>query len=37
MRLLEILNTEEMVRIMFKEFLHRLPDVKISELKKDYI
>lgn len=36
-QLLETLNTEEMVKIMFKEFLYRLSDVKVSELKKDYI
>lgn len=36
-QLLETLNTEEMVRIMFKDFLHRLSDSKVFELKRDYI
>ena len=35
--LLEILNTEEMMRIMFKDFLHNLSDSKVFELKRDYI
>lgn len=36
-QLLETLNAEEMVRIMFKDFLHRLSDSKVFELKRDYI
>lgn len=36
-QLLETLNAEEMVKIMFKDFLHRLSDSKIFELKRNYI
>lgn len=36
-QLLETLNAEEMVRIMFKDFLHNLSDSKVFELKRDYI
>lgn len=36
-QLLETLNAEEMVKIMFKDFLHRLSDSKIFELKRDYV
>ena len=35
-QLLETLNTDQMVRIMFKDFLHRLSDSKVFELKQDY-
>ena len=36
-QLLETLNAEEMVRIMFKDFLHKLPDYKVFELKQNYV
>lgn len=36
-QLLETLNAEEMVRIMFKDFLHNLTDSKVFQLKRDYI
>lgn len=36
-QLLETLNAEEMVRIMFKDYLHKLSDYKVYELKRDYI
>lgn len=36
-QLLETLNAEEMVRIMFKDYLYKLSDYKVFELKIDYI
>lgn len=36
-QLLETLNAEEMVRIMFKDYLHKLSDYKLNKLKRDYI
>lgn len=36
-QLLETLNAEEIVRIMFKDFLHNLTDSKVFQLKRDYI
>lgn len=36
-QLFETLNEEEMIRIMFKDFLHKLSDSKVYELKRDYI
>lgn len=36
-QLLETLNAEEMIKIMFKDYLHKLSDFKAEELKRDYI
>ena len=36
-QLLETLNAEEMVKIMFKAYLHKLSDFEVCELKRDYI
>lgn len=36
-QLAETLNVEEMVRIMFKDFLHNMSDYKVNELKREYI
>lgn len=36
-QLLETLSTEEMMRIMFKDYLHKLSDYKVNELKREYV
>lgn len=36
-QLLETLNAEEMIRIMFKDYLHKLSDSKVDEMKREYI
>lgn len=36
-QLLETLSTEEMIRIMFKDYLHKLSNYKVNELKREYV
>lgn len=36
-KLLESLNADAMIKIMFKDYLHKLSDFKVIELKKEYI
>ena len=36
-QLLEILNAEEMVKIMFENFLYKLSDSEVEMIKRDYV
>lgn len=36
-QLLEILNAEEMVKIMFENFLYKLPDSEVEITKRNYV
>ncbi len=35
--LLEALTTEEMIRILFEHHINKLSDIKVNDLKKEYI